>query len=105
MRRARACSGRARRVAKWARWAAQHDGGLHIGLVDPTVRGEIRLALFTLHTCNTVPSQHASGHECERCERRHMPSASDAVLGAARQVVCNRAGDSRSRDSRHARGL
>ena len=48
MRRARACSGRARRVAKWARWVAQHDGGLHIGLVDPTVRGEIRLALFNL---------------------------------------------------------
>ena len=34
-----------------------------------------------------------------------MPSASDAVLGATQQVVCNRAGDSRAWGSRCDRQL
>ena len=56
----------------------QMVAGAHVAVRDGHQRDPIYL-----HTAIAVAFELHSVHECERCERRYMPSASDAVLGIA----------------------
>jgi len=59
----------------------QMVAGAHVAVRDGHQRDPIYL-----HTAIAVAFELHSVHECERCERRYMPSASDAVVGATRQA-------------------